>query len=149
MRKAKLAIWPGVTARRSARALLAILAIGLGCASPPKTVTDATAVAAQGPASPNEFIVLARVIKLGEIDSSALRVEPPQTFCELTLDPLSVEPPTDVIGRSGAKNKPLTVYAREMKCLANLRGTTLRLAVTFRGDERGGRWWVTRELRAR
>jgi hypothetical protein len=142
-------ISPGLRRHGSSRGLAALLVIALGCASSPKPVTDATAVAANGPVAPNEFIVLARVIKLGEIEASTLKIEPPQTLCELTLDVLSAQPPTDLLRPSGTKAMPITVYAREVKCVASLRDTTMRLALTFRGDRGGGRWWVTRDLGGR
>jgi hypothetical protein len=75
-----------------------------------------------------------------EIDAATLGIAPAQTLCELTLDRLAVVSGDGLPGSAEAGR--LQVYARETTCPANLRDSTIVLTVTFRANERGGRWWV-------
>jgi hypothetical protein len=106
-------------------------------------IVSVSPLPAQGaPVAPNEASILAELLALDPVHSSALHIEPPQTFTRFRLKILSV---------TGVPGLPNPVHGREGQIIEALSretasgiaiGRTVRATVAFRGDERGGRFWL-------
>lgn len=132
------ALLRGPSTRRSTF-LLGILLIVAQCASAPLPEPPSGA-----PVAPNESLVTALVLEAVIADSLTLNILPQQRLCVLTLKILTEQPvedlPNPLHGRSG---ETIKAYSKELS-LVSLKGKTLTVTLSFRGDERGGNFWVQR-----
>jgi len=94
------------------------------------------------PVVPNESIVTARVLGCCVISSSILDIKPDQNMYKLEL---LIHRSQDVKPRRNFTmdkvGKVLSVYSKE-KLLPELFNKVINAHVTYRGDERGGRFWI-------
>ena len=97
-----------------------------------------------GPVIPNESLVRGEVVELEALHSSTLNINPPQMLFRMKLRLLSVQDvpskPNLLTAKSG---DTIEVYSRQT-LLPGLVGKVIKGSVTFRGDERGGRYWISR-----
>ncbi len=95
------------------------------------------------PAVPNEAVVTGEALAVAAVDSSTVSISPPQQLVRLTLRLLAVrEVPRKANLLTAGPGDTLEVYSREAVS-ARLVGKVVTGRVTFRGDERGGRYWIS------
>jgi hypothetical protein len=98
---------------------------------------------AGAPAIPNEGLVIGEILELSLIDSSALGIRPAQMLARIRVRLISVQ---DVPSKSnfltGKTGEVLEVYARDT-VPAELVGRRIKGKIVFRGDERGGSYWIS------
>ena len=126
---------------RRALVLVGFLVAVVGCAGS----DPAPAAPPGGPgalAAPNQSRVTAEVLDASVVDSSTLGIAPPQRLTRLTLRLSSVSAvgalPNTLDGRSG---QTIHALSKDLS-LAALKGRTVSLDVSLRGDERSQRYWV-------
>ena len=97
---------------------------------------------AMAPAAPNESVVTAQVLDAVIVESSTLDMLPQQPLSTLTLKLLLVKP-VEGAGNflHGKTGETIRAYSKDLS-LVGLKGTTVTATVSFRGDERGGSFWV-------
>lgn len=95
-----------------------------------------------GPQAPNESRVTGEILVLEPVHSSALQMAPPQVFTRMRLKLLSIQNvgamPNPLHGREG---EILEVLSRE-SLKSELVGKVISGTIVFRGDERGGMYWI-------
>jgi hypothetical protein len=94
------------------------------------------------PVMPNESAVEGTVYEYAIVSSRLVNVAPEQTLYRVTIRVES----TDTIGGGadfleGRMGKDVQFYSRE-KIPPEVFGKRVRAKVTFRGDERGGTFWI-------
>ena len=103
--------------------------------------------AASAPSIENESRVTAEVLHVESVHSSQLNIAPPQFFTRVRLRLLTVGDtsgtPSFLTGRDGTI---LDAYTRE-QVNADLIGKKIECTLRYRGDERGGLYWLY-EIRA-
>jgi hypothetical protein len=119
---------------------------GIREASAPALVGRAEA-AARAPSMENESRVTAEVLHVESVHSSQLNIAPPQFFTRVRLRLLTVGDtsgtPSFLTGRDGTV---LDAYTRE-QVTADLLEKKIECKIRYRGDERGGMYWLY-EIRA-
>ena len=94
------------------------------------------------PVIPNESLVVGEVLELTAVQSSTLNIKPAQILFRVKLRLLSVE---DVQNKANfleaKKGQILEVYSKE-KISPELLGKVIRGHISFRGDDRGGLYWI-------
>ena len=94
------------------------------------------------PAVPNESLIVGEVLEKNLIASSTLGIEPQQTLLYLKLRVITVE---GVEGREnflrGQEGTTIEVYSKELDAPV-VATQSIKARVTFRGDERMGRYWM-------
>ena len=94
------------------------------------------------PVAPNESRITGEVLELDPVDSSVFHMQPPQVFMRIRLRLLSIRSvgtmPSPLQGREG---QTLEVLSREF-VESKLVGKVISGTVVFRGDERGGMYWI-------
>jgi hypothetical protein len=94
------------------------------------------------PAAPNESRVTGEILEVERLHSSVLHIEPPQVLTRMRLRLLSVQSvggmPNPLYGREG---ETLQVLSRE-RVESNLVGKVISGTIVYRGDERGGAYWL-------
>jgi len=94
------------------------------------------------PAAPNEIVVKVQVLDAVIVDSLTLNISPQQPLCVLTLKLLSVNQVGDLDFLYGKSGETIRAYSKDLS-LADLKGNIVAVTLSFRGDERGGSFWVT------
>lgn len=91
---------------------------------------------------PNCAMITGIVLEYGIISSRLLGIQPDQRFYKLTIH---LESSEDIIGMPnllrGKEGEDITFYTKERLSL-DIFGKKVRAEVTYRGDERGGQWWM-------
>jgi hypothetical protein len=116
-----------------------IVAVGCAAGNPASTAPPGAPGAL---AAPNQSRVTAEVLDASVVDSATLGIAPPQPLSRLTLKLVSVSAvgalANTLDGRAGQ-----TIHALSKDlALAALKGRTMSLDVSLRGDERSQRYWV-------
>lgn len=94
------------------------------------------------PVIPNESIVAAEVVDLTTIDATTVNINPPQVLFRMKLRLLSVqESPPLANFLHAKKGEIIEVYSKE-SLSSGLVGKVMKARITFRGDERGGLYWI-------
>jgi hypothetical protein len=95
-----------------------------------------------GTVIPNSSLITGVVLEYGIVSSCLLRIQPDQTFYKLTIH---LESSEDIIGMPnllrGKEGEDITFYTKE-RLSSEIFGKKVRAEVTYRGDERGGQWWM-------
>ena len=94
------------------------------------------------PASENESVVVGEVLARDIVDSSTLKIQPPQRLVRLKLLIVSVESVAgadNVLG--GQEGKTVEVYSNEVNAPAGAE-KRVKLRISFHGDQRMGRYWI-------
>lgn len=91
---------------------------------------------------PNSSLITGVVLEYGIVSSRLLGMQPDQTLYKLTIH---LESSEDIVGMPnllrGKEGEDITFYTKE-KLSSDIFGKKVRAEVSYRGDERGGRWWV-------
>ena len=94
------------------------------------------------PVIPNEGIVAAEVVDLTTIDATTVNINPPQVLFRMKLRLLSVqESPPLANFLHAKKGEIIEVYSKD-SLSSGLVGKVIKARITFRGDERGGLYWI-------
>jgi hypothetical protein len=95
-----------------------------------------------GTVIPNSALITGMILEYAIVSSRLLGIQPDQTLYKLTIHLDSSE---NVSGMSnllrGKEGEDITFYTKE-KVSSDIYGKKVRAEVSYRGDERGGRWWV-------
>jgi hypothetical protein len=95
-----------------------------------------------GTVIPNSAFVTGIILEYGMVSSCLLGIQPDQTLYKLTIH---LESSEDIDGMPnllrGKEKENLTFYTKE-KLSSDIFGKKVRAEVSYRGDERGGRWWM-------
>jgi hypothetical protein len=95
------------------------------------------------PAAPNESLVHAEVIEVTATDSLTLGISPQRTLFRVQLRLIKVEPVEGMRNfLQGAEHKTIEVYATDIVLPLKLIGKAIQSRISFRGDERSGRYWI-------
>lgn len=95
-----------------------------------------------GPAAPNASRVNGELLSLEIIDSSTLKIAPPQTLTRLRVRILSIQTVESMVDAlHGQEGQVIDAYSKE-SVDPHLIGRKITCIVRLRGDERGGRYWV-------
>jgi hypothetical protein len=95
------------------------------------------------PAIPNESLVSAEVVEQNSVDSATLNIEPKQALYRWKLRIIKI----DTVPRmanilEGHEGKSIEVLSKEAPSVSGLVGKTIKARVSFRGDEKNGRYWL-------
>ena len=94
------------------------------------------------PVIPNVALIKGIVLESREISSTLLDIQPEQTMYRLTIQIESSEEVGEMPNLlKGEQGKDIAFYTKKPLPLDILR-KRIRAKVSYRGDERGGRWWV-------
>lgn len=94
------------------------------------------------PVIPNVALIKGIVLESKEISSTLLDIQPEQTMYKLTIQIESSEDVGEMPNfLKGEQGKDIDFYTKKPLPLDILR-KRIRAKVSYRGDERGGRWWV-------
>lgn len=97
------------------------------------------------PAVPNESLVTAEVVEQETIDSATLKIEPKQALYRWKLRLIKVEAVQKKANfLAGYEGKSIEALSKEAPAVSGLVGKTIKARVSFRGDEKNGRFWVVR-----
>ncbi|MGE5306682.1 MAG: hypothetical protein ACM3TN_25535 [Alphaproteobacteria bacterium] len=103
----------------------------------------ATAPLLAVPALPNESLVTAEVMEQDIVDSTTLKIEPKQALCLLKLRLIKIEAVQKKANfLAGYEGKSIEALSREAPAISGLAGKTIKAHVSFRGDEKSGRYWL-------
>ena len=95
-----------------------------------------------GTVIPNGTFITGVTLEYGIVSSCLLGIQPDQTLYKLTIH---LESSEDIVGMPnllmGKEGEDITFYTKE-RLSPDIFGKKVRAEVTYRGDERGGRWWV-------
>lgn len=95
------------------------------------------------PMAPNESWAIAEVLDVAVIDSQTLDIQPPQKLFRSSLRIISTEAVPGVENiLQGFAGKTIEALSREPLGGADVKGKTVKVRVTFQGDERRGRYWI-------
>jgi hypothetical protein len=95
-----------------------------------------------GPVVENESQVVARVLRVEVIDSSALGIAPPRLIDRIRLALLrNQDTPGKANRLAGREGTVLDAHSKD-RVDPVLVGRVITGQVIFRGDERGGRYWI-------
>jgi hypothetical protein len=93
---------------------------------------------------PNDAWITGMILEYGIVSSRLLGIQPDQTLYKLTIH---LESSEDIVGMPnllrGKEGEDITFYTKE-KLPSDIFGKKVRAEVSYRGDERGGRWWIRR-----
>jgi hypothetical protein len=95
------------------------------------------------PAIPNESLVIAEVIEQNAVDSATLNVQPKQTLYRCKLRIIKIDTVLRMANiLQGHEGKSIEVLSKEAPSVSGLVGKTIKARVSFRGDEKNGRYWL-------
>ena len=95
------------------------------------------------PAIPNESLVTAEVVERDTVDSTTLKIEPKQPLYRWKLRIIKIETVHKKANfLAGHEGKSIEVLSKEAPSVSGLVGKTVKARVSFRGDERNGRYWL-------
>jgi hypothetical protein len=111
----------------------------LAPASPPGGASPHTGGA---PVIANESIVTGEILDRSLIDSSVLGMQPARMLARITLRIACVQDvPAKANFLAGKSGEVVEVYSRDVTS-TELIGQTVNGRIVFRGDERGGSYWI-------
>jgi len=95
-----------------------------------------------GTVIPNGTLITGVILEYGIVSSRLLGIQPDQTIYKVTIH---LESSEDIDGMPnllrGKEREDITFYTKE-RLSPDIFGKKVRAEVSYRGDERGGRWWV-------
>jgi hypothetical protein len=95
-----------------------------------------------GTVIPNGTLITGVILEYGIVSSRLLGIQPDQTIYKVTI---RLESSEDIDGLPnllrGKEGEDITFYTKE-KLSSDIFNKKVRAEVLYRGDERGGRWWV-------
>lgn len=95
-----------------------------------------------GTVIPNGALITGVTLEYGIVSSRLLGIQPDQTIYKVTI---RLESSEDIDGMPnllrGKEREDITFYTKE-RLSPDIFGKKVRAEVSYRGDERGGRWWV-------
>ena len=95
-----------------------------------------------GTVIPNGALITGVTLEYGIVSSRLLGIQPDQTIYKVTI---RLESSEDIDGLPnllrGKEGEDITFYTKE-RLSPDIFGKKVRAEVSYRGDERGGRWWV-------
>lgn len=95
-----------------------------------------------GTVIPNGALITGVILEYGIVSSRLLGIQPDQTLYKLTIH---LESSEDIVGMPnllrGKEGEDITFYTKE-RLSSDIFGKKVRAEVSYRGDERGGRWWM-------
>jgi hypothetical protein len=95
------------------------------------------------PALPNESLVTAEVVAQDIVDSATLKIEPKQALYRWKLRLIKVEAVQKMANfLAGSEGKSIEALSKGTPATSGLVGKTIKARVSFRGDEKNGRYWV-------
>lgn len=95
------------------------------------------------PALPNESLVTAEVVKQDVVDSTTLKIEPKQALYLWKLRLIKIEAVQKKANfLAGYEGKSIEALSKEAPAVSGLVGKTIKARVSFRGDEKNGRYWL-------
>jgi hypothetical protein len=95
------------------------------------------------PVIANESVVTGEVVDLSVIDSSLVNVRPTRMLTRIRLRIVCVQGvPPKANFLDGKAGEVIEMYSRDV-IPAPLVGTTVNWRIVFRGDERGGSYWIS------
>ncbi len=94
------------------------------------------------PANPNKTVVKVRVLDAAIVDSLELNISPQQPLSVLTLKFLQVKQVGNRQFLYGKSGETIRAYSKDLS-LVGQKGNIIAVTLSFRGDERGGSFWVT------
>jgi len=91
---------------------------------------------------PNSALITGVILEYGIVSSRLLGIQPDQMLYKLTIH---IESSEDIVGMAnllkGKEGEDISFYTKE-KLSFDIFDKRVRAEVTYRGDERGGRWWL-------
>lgn len=95
------------------------------------------------PVVPNESLVTAEVVEQDIVDSATLKIEPKQELYRWKLRLIKVEAVQNKANfLAGYEGKSIEALSKEAPPVSSLVGKTIKARVSFRGDEKNGRYWL-------
>ena len=95
------------------------------------------------PVMPNETVIKWRIDEYCLTSSSLLKIEPEITLCKLVVSVENVEGVKGPNFLKGKEGQSVTLYSKE-KQPVELFGKKVKITLEYRGDERGGLFWIKR-----
>jgi len=131
--------------RMAVRVRIALLLCAVSLTGAESVSLMGTAAAASGagaPAAPNASLVTAEVLQLEMVDSTTLKISPPQSLTRLRLRILSIRDVGEELNvLRGQEGRVLEVISKGALD-STLLGRAISGIVTYRADERGGLYWI-------
>ena len=91
---------------------------------------------------PNGTLITGVILEYGIVSSRLLGIQPDQTIYKVTICLESSEDIDEMPNLlRGKEREDITFYTKE-KLSSDIFNKKVRAEVLYRGDERGGRWWV-------
>ena len=95
------------------------------------------------PAIPNESLITAEVVEQDTVDSTTLKIEPKQVLYRWKLRLIKIEAVRKMANLlAGHEGKSIEALSKEAPAASGLVGRTITARVSFRGDEKNGRYWL-------
>ena len=95
------------------------------------------------PAIPNESLVTAEVVEHDTVDSTTLKIEPKQALHRWKLRIIKIETVQQKANfLAGDEGKSIEALSKEAPAVSGLVGKTIKARISFRGDEKNGRYWL-------
>jgi hypothetical protein len=95
------------------------------------------------PALPNESLITAEVVEQDIVDSTALKIEPKQTLYHWKLRLIKIAAVKKMANfLAGNEGKSIEALSKEAPAASGLVGKTIKARISFRGDEKNGRYWL-------
>jgi hypothetical protein len=95
------------------------------------------------PAAPNQTLLTAQVVEQEIVDSTILKIEPKQVLYRYKLRIIKTESFQESVDfLAGHEGGVIEVLSKEAPPIAGLVGKTIKARVSFRGDEKNGRYWL-------
>ena len=115
--------------------------IGPGPTPPGNPSSPSGPVTQASPMAPNEGLVTGEIVSLEAVQSSTLRIMPPQILTLIRLRVLSIQGRGTINPLRGWEGSIIEVYSKA-PLGSGLVGKKVKGVVTYRGDERGGLYWI-------
>lgn len=95
------------------------------------------------PVIPNESLLTAEVVEHDTVDSTTLKIEPRQPLYRWKLRIIKIEMVQKKANfLAGHEGKSIEVLSKEAPSVSDWVGKTIKARVSFRGDEKTGRYWL-------
>ena len=92
---------------------------------------------------PNESLVTAEVLEQDIVDSTTLKIEPKQALYRWKLRLIKIEAVQRMANfLAGDEGRSIEALSKEAPSVSGLVGKTIKARVSFRGDEKNGRYWL-------
>jgi hypothetical protein len=91
----------------------------------------------------NESLVTAEVVEQDIVDSTTLQIEPKQALYRWKLRIIKIEAVQKMANfLAGYEGRSIEALSKEAPSGSSLVGKTIKARVSFRGDEKNGRYWL-------